>query len=1217
MIKFPYKVVPVILVLISCTETGTTDNKPPENQHKPETIEFNPDTKYEVNPITGAPITPLTTKTGDTLETGVNLILTGKKIRLEDTLAPASFKIPKDDLALIENLKTKKKKLSTNLMSTIVNHDSLAFFTLNENTLPYTINPDGDSIPVNTPLDVQLRKEPMTSAELEKTSLPKINENASHLIQHFGTDQGLPSPYIYSLFFDHNQDLWVGTFRSGAYRYDGQFGSGYYTINGTNATAVNSLIQDKKGNFWLGTFANGTIMYDGNSLNYFTKKEGYIDHGTRVIFEDSKGNIWLSGYFKGLSCYNGKTITHFADQQSNHFDGISSITEDRDGNIWFCGDAGAIYYDGKKFTFLLESGKNIPGRVQSIVIDQENNVWIATNNSGICKYDGEKVYYITINDGLSSNSISSLFIDSQNYIWVGSKDQGVDCIKGLEITNYSKQDGLTHNQINAIAEDYSGNIWLGTYGGGINKINLSSFEHYTQKIKLDNNHIGTLVNNSEWYWLAAREEGLILLNEDTIINFSNIIGETNMVLSVFADQENNIWFSRYGQGVGCYDGKSVTYFSEKQGLASNYIFHMLEDKRGNIWFCSLDKGLSSLKGNVMTKYSIEDEFPLGMIYDIKESPDSSIWLSSNKGLAQLTNDSIKYYTEKEGLNDKILVSIETTKNGDTWVGTGNSGLMRITGDSVYFFNKKSGLPSNSIYDIFKDKDENIWLSTLHGISRLSAKGEDIEIHNFDKSDGLQSNVMSLYGSYIDSNNQAWWCGEFGLTKLDLSRFTTSNKVPKPILKQIDINEQSIDFRLIHDSSGFDIKYHTVKKFENYPNHVELPYHKNHLTFYYSAVDWKAPHKIRYSSRIAELNQRWSNPTTDNKVDFKNIPYGRYTFEVCAIGEHGVWSEPVEFPFTITPPWWLALWAKACYTIISIFLILAIINLRTRSLKRKEKVLKERISNATNKIIEQKEKALEQSKLLIIKQKEILDSISYAEKIQSTILPTTKTINDDKYLSNSFIYYRPKDIVAGDFYWVQSKEDKTLFAAADCTGHGVPGALISVVCVNALNRAVREYKLHEPGQILNKVREIVVDEFTKKKDNLNDGMDIALCKIEGKKLSYAGAFNPLWLVRDGEIIEIEADRQPIGKYYNSSPYKTHYLDLEKNDCIYLFSDGFKDQFGGIKGKKFKSSRFRQLILDLQHIEIKKQIDEMNAAFEEWKGELEQVDDVCVLGVKIED
>ena len=248
-----------------------------------------------------------------------------------------------------------------------------------------------------------------------------------------------------------------------------------------------------------------------------------------------------------------------------------------------------------------------------------------------------------------------------------------------------------------------------------------------------------------------------------------------------------------------------------------------------------------------------------------------------------------------------------------------------------------------------------------------------------------------------------------------------------------------------------------------------------------------------------------------------------------------------------------------------------------------------------------------------KNKEITDSINYARRIQSAILPSQTSM--DEAFENYFVLYKPKDIVAGDFYWMEEKDGKKLFAVADCTGHGVPGAMVSVICNNGLNRSVREHGITAPNEILNRTRNIIIEEFEKSDEDVKDGMDIALCSIEGMKLEYSGANNPLWIIREGVVIELKADKQPIGKFLDPVPYALQEFELIKGDKLYLFSDGYIDQFGGEKGKKFKAKSFKELLISVQGESMTSQLEAIDKCFEAWRGDLEQIDDVCVLGIEI--
>jgi serine phosphatase RsbU (regulator of sigma subunit) len=299
----------------------------------------------------------------------------------------------------------------------------------------------------------------------------------------------------------------------------------------------------------------------------------------------------------------------------------------------------------------------------------------------------------------------------------------------------------------------------------------------------------------------------------------------------------------------------------------------------------------------------------------------------------------------------------------------------------------------------------------------------------------------------------------------------------------------------------------------------------------------------------------------------------------------------------------------------------------------------RITQKQKRIIDLQKEAVEKQKgkiqnqhnLLEESHKSISDSIKYAERLQLAILPSKQDLNNN--LGNGFVLFKPKDVVSGDFYWMQKVGDVVLFAAADCTGHGVPGAMVSVVCSNALNRSVKEFGLLNPAEILNKTREIVIETFSRSGEDVKDGMDISLCAIHKEYISFAGANNPLWVVQESskpigeefnkakmvekngfKLLEITGNKQPIGRYERQVDFTQVTLPISKGMSIYLFTDGYADQFGGPRGKKLKYGPFKKAILDLQGQKMSDQKEKLENIFNDWSADLEQVDDVCVIGVK---
>ncbi|MCK4991359.1 MAG: serine/threonine-protein phosphatase, partial [Bacteroidales bacterium] len=250
-------------------------------------------------------------------------------------------------------------------------------------------------------------------------------------------------------------------------------------------------------------------------------------------------------------------------------------------------------------------------------------------------------------------------------------------------------------------------------------------------------------------------------------------------------------------------------------------------------------------------------------------------------------------------------------------------------------------------------------------------------------------------------------------------------------------------------------------------------------------------------------------------------------------------------------------------------------------------------------------------------KEITDSIGYAQRIQAAILPHKTYL--DKLIPEYFVLYKPRDIVSGDFYWIKEVESSIVIVVADCTGHGVPGAFMSMLGITLLNEQFVEGRSHKPAEIMGelrtKVKAMLVQEGTIR--DQKDGMDMAIAIInkEKKELQFAGAYNPLYLIRQGELIELKGDKQPIGIHWEETEFKDHVVKLKESDTVYVFSDGYVDQYGGEHRKKFKTQKFKELLLSVQAESMEKQKQEIDNTFEAWRGNREQIDDVCVVGVKV--
>jgi serine phosphatase RsbU (regulator of sigma subunit) len=392
--------------------------------------------------------------------------------------------------------------------------------------------------------------------------------------------------------------------------------------------------------------------------------------------------------------------------------------------------------------------------------------------------------------------------------------------------------------------------------------------------------------------------------------------------------------------------------------------------------------------------------------------------------------------------------------------------------------------------------------------------------------------------------------------------------------------------------------------------LHFGYYDRSLVFNFSAPFYLRDNSTSYQYYAEGMSEGWSEWKRSGELLFPVLPMGKFTFHVRARNVLSQVTEVISFPVLIKPPWWLSLPFLVAAGILLILTVTWIIRWRVRKLKRDKALLEEKVRERTAEIQRQKDEISEQKK-------EIMDSIHYARRIQKAVLPSDRKVEEK--LPEHFILYLPRDIVSGDFYWISSIDNRVVIAAADCTGHGVPGAFMSMLGVSFLNEIVNRNKRLSAGRILDHLRSNVKETLSQSEEGgTKDGMDIALCIYDKDKMTvqYAGAFNPLYHVRSGELTELKADTMPIGIHIvKETNFRNHTIKVEPGDCIYMFSDGFQDQFGGEEGKKFLSRSMKQLFLEIHNHSMQKQRDLIHKTLQEWMKGYDQVDDIMVLGLRL--
>ncbi|MCW3102393.1 MAG: rsbU 7 [Bacteroidetes bacterium] len=1066
---------------------------------------------------------------------------------------------------------------------------------------------------------------------------PRFKDDATCNIQYLDVDQGLPSSYIYKVYEDKFGNLWLSS-STGLVKYNGRSFSIYGEKQGFVNSTVKAILQDRNGDMWFGT-GKGVFQYDGNSFIHYRGKEGKEYESVRSITEDKNGDLWF-GTGAGICRFDKKTFTCYSENEGLVDNSVNSIFQDSKGSLWVATEGGVSRFDGKCFfSYTKAEGLNA-NRVISIAEDHSGKIWMGTEGGGACVYDGAAFLQYTDKQGLINNTVRKVLVDREGNIWLTAYHGGVSKFDGKTFTYFTEKEGLSLNTVWGLLEDQSGNIWMGTDGGGLCKYSARSFTHFTEKQGLNNVVINLSEDASGNIWMGTYGSGLCKYDGRSFSYYIDKAGKVGAPWCSLRDKDGNMWFGGDGAGVVKYDGRTFFRYTQKQGLAGNNISNLFQDKSGAIWIGMGGLGLDKFDGRSFTHYTHAQGLAGNDVKGITQDDAGNIWIATSRGVSRLNGSTIVNFTEREGLSNNNVRNILKDSKGNIWIGTLGGGLNKYDGKSLTAYTQKEGLSNNFIRSIVEDKPENLpkdmtglWLSTDSGIDHLLMGNvrfsdtdtcrQELKIVIYKREDGLKGEDFCSNSGFQDSKGRLWWGSVKDLTMLDARTASIRNEIPKLSLENIILQQQFVDFRSLEDSirqgkslyvgekNDVDlgrISFSDVPAYYNYPTGLELPYDINNITFNFSAADWNSPHRIIFQYILEGADHEWNPETAEAKAVYTNLPRGSYVFKVKVKGASGIWSEPIEYSFVIHPPWWQTIWAYLLYAAAFIVGAFLFFKWRTKALVARQRELEQTIVERTADVVQEKNKVTEKNEIIGRKQKEILDSITYAQRIQYSLLANDQLLQEN--LPEHFVLFRPKDIVSGDFYWATKKDGRFYLAVCDSTGHGVPGAFMSLLNISFLNEAVNEKNITEPHKVLNHVREQLIRSM----EGGQDGMDATLICFEKGKLSYASAHNKPVLVRNGEVIELPADKMPVGKGERMESFALHTLDVQKNDVLYLFTDGYADQFGGAKGKKFKYRQMHTAFISIANEPMQKQHELLDHTFQQWRGELEQVDDICIIGVR---
>jgi ligand-binding sensor domain-containing protein/signal transduction histidine kinase len=945
----------LIFLISACSDKRKQVNSTPALFQVPKSYPLNIKEGYLLNVLNHDTIKPLINSNGDTIRTGKPLPFIGKKIdpdkRSKPILVPSGK--PKQIQANINRIATAEDPVKFPIDISKLQKTKLG----EGDSLSVTKNSAGKIIPTGVSISVEGVQVPSYHPKPVHALTPRMKDAALYNIQYVDVEQGMYSSSVMCILSDKNKNLWFGTWGGGVSRYTGKDFTHYTEKEGLSNNMIRCMLEDHSGNIWFGTHKGGITRYDGNTFTHFTEDEGLLFGDVYSIIEQKNGMLWF-GTSSGATKFDGSTFTHFTVKEGLCHNDVRSIIEDAEGNLWFGTDGGVSRFDGKYFTHITEKDGLSKNNVRCILEDHIGKIWFGTQGGGLTCFDGRQLLHFTEHDGLSNNNIRCLLEDNEGYVWIGTDGKGICRFDGLEFMHITETEGLSSNRVMGLAKDQSGNIWVGTLGGGTSFIGRNRFQHLTNIEALSDNEVRSFLEAKNGdLWLGTSGKGAFRFDGHHYMNYTTSEGLTgNTISSILEDNKGHIWFGTHEGGVSQFDGTRFINYTQAAGLTHNIVLCIEEDRAGNLWF-GTSAGITRFDGSNFIHYTEKEGLSHRSVRKIKEDKNGNLWFATaGGGVSKYDGQTITHYTEREGMTNNTVTSIVEDKNGNLWFGTEGGGITRFDGTAFIHYTENEGLSYNITWSITEDHAGNLWVATEKGLSYLmvndsltgaGSKGD--RIITLENQDGLKAIDFGPNSSLLDQHNQIWWGSGKSLVKLDLNTFSVPTDTPEVFLRQLDINGVYADYHLPSDQFEKDITFSGAMPFENYPLNLELPYYKNHLTFHFNAMDWAAPHKLKYTYQLEGLHSDWSEITEDTKTEFRSLKHGTYTFNVKAIGIAQHWSKPYSFTFTIHPPWWHTQWAYALY-----LLLLIASAIWVERYTRQQLLKKERDRNREKELIQAKE-----------------------------------------------------------------------------------------------------------------------------------------------------------------------------------------------------------------------------------------------------------------------
>lgn len=1023
----------------------------------------------------------------------------------------------------------------------------------------------------------------------------------------FGQEEGLPQPYVYDIVQAKSGFLYIAT-GDGLATYGGQRISKFSKRVGLAENFCSALFADSKQRIWIGHFEGGMSCYENGK---FRKIKTASAQAAKVvaIAEDAKQNIYYANSAGSIYKIVSDSIVPFITEE---LDPVSKIRI-KDNQLYIASQSGLLVVD-------LSSGKkdykaigNTKDKNVTCIEFTGNEIYAGIDEVGVeCIRNDNKNYttVTTYSTELKSKSLNVKDVCFKNgsELWVSLTNEGLSVLKFNNSKQIEKQltiapkNGLGSVFISKIFLDKEQNLWLGSIGSGLFQFISDRFEMFNKKNFLDFDNVVTVAVDDADNVLLTNETVLLAFNpKDSIKNKLNVCGGNELIRCSYLNKASNELWVGTNKNIYIYDiangkPKFKSVLAEFKDKTINYIS---KDNLGQILVCTIE-GLFYLdQKNVVVKvFNTDGGAPHNNFTSFFVDQLDRYWIfSPMTPLYNLYNGEITLEKDLDSSVSFRFNSATIDKNDMVWFGTEGDGIFtykKNRNPKYQRFTTSKGLASDYIYGLMATNNGDVITCHKNGISVKYASLKTFRAIN--KNNGLPANTINSNAIFKDKNGYVWIGSTEGLIKYSPLQDKINSIPPALSILRLTFNDS------IKNTSDTNFVFN---------------YGKYELNMEVIGVSLTNPTGVTYRYKLEGFEDKWRTGD-DGKIAYPGLADGNYRFIIYAKNDDGFETpQPLTFSFVIKEPIWKKVWFYVIIAGVLIGGLVLFFRARTIKLQQEKIKLEEMVNEKTKELVVEKERVEKANELLHEKNRDITDSITYAKRIQNAVLPQTENMFKEL---NLFVLFKPRDIVSGDFYWYYSTPKYNYVAVVDCTGHGVPGAFMSLLGSTYIDQVMIENKEPLPSEVLTQLDNKIYAAFKQNNpDNkIGDGMDMCICRVtkDKKEITIASANRPIYYFTNGELKETKANVFSIGGYFDGSDkvYTEITYQINKGDSFYMFSDGYGDQFGGEKNRRFSTKRMKQIFSSMQNRNIDEQRRVLDKEFEDWKGENEQIDDVCVIGIK---